>query len=140
MLKGAIAYAFPLESTGRWVCEQGATVACMFLVDFLMQYHNHLLSEQEVSLMQCPQALLRCMRPYLPNKDALMQAHSRVAHMRLPLTDGWLDSSSLTFRTLPYRTNHFVFGATVPHSYKMLMQLTPAYISDTVAQIADYYG
>lgn len=27
-------YAFPLETTGRWVCDQGASVACMFLADF----------------------------------------------------------------------------------------------------------
>lgn len=135
-------YAFPLETTGRWVCDQGASVACMFLADFLSSHHRRLLSDREAHLLQASvhfaQAVLRCMQPYLPGKGVLMQAHTRVAHVRLPFKDGWLDAGSLAFNALPYQVDHYVFGATIAHSYEELMGLTPAYLEETAALLADY--
>lgn len=84
------------------------------------------------------QAVLRCMQPYLPCKGMLMQAHRRVAHARLPFKDGWLDASSLAFHALPYPADHYVFSATIPHSYMELIGLTPGYLEETAAQLADY--
>lgn len=135
-------YAYPLPTTGRWVCDQGSNTTSIFLADVLISKHNQLLSADEshllLSSVQFPQAVLRFLRPYLPSKPMLLQAAAKVAHVRLPLKDGWLDTQTLQFLPLPYRADHFVFQAAVPHSYKKLMQIDEKTLTQASTQLAQY--
>jgi hypothetical protein len=65
------AYAFPLSSTGRWVLNQKATEASMFMALWLITHHSRLLSTHVChalsSSLQFTHTLLRCLQPSLPN-------------------------------------------------------------------------
>jgi hypothetical protein len=135
-------YAYPLATTGSWVCDQGANSTSMFLADVLISQHNQLLSADEshllASTVQFAQAVLRFLRPYLPSQAMLMQASAKVAQVRMSFKDGWMCTRTLQFQPLPYRADHFVFQVTVPHSCKKLMQLDKENLAKTSTQLAQY--
>jgi len=113
-------FAFP-SSTGLWVVGQKATEACVFLMSHLLMPHKGLLTSCQLKALKTSmpflQSVLRCLKPTLPRKDDLLRAHSRVAHTRLALRDGWIDTGTMEFHTLPFNAEHMVFRPALPFCY-----------------------
>jgi len=116
-------YCFPGHGN-RWVCGQRATEAAAFLESFVSANHSSLLVGMGTTSTQFWLAVLRCISPSLPQRHDVQQAHDRVRHQRLALRDGWLDTATLAFHSLPYLAQHMVFGPALPHCHADLMQLS----------------
>jgi len=76
-------FVFP-TSTGLWVMGQKATEASVFLMSHLLEHHKQLLTKGQVRLLTTStpflQSLLRCLKPNLPRKDAIIRSQAAVAH------------------------------------------------------------
>jgi hypothetical protein len=63
-------YAFPSATTGRWLLNQRATEASMFMAHWLVKHHRSSLCPDLChalcTSLQFAQTLLRCLRPSLP--------------------------------------------------------------------------
>ena len=105
-------YCFP-NAAWRWVSGQGAVDAAAFLARHLQQQWRHLLSEEQLQLLQTSMtaqlALLRSIRADLPGKRHLQRAYARALPNRIALLDGtWLVEEQ-QFEPLPYQHEDMVF-------------------------------
>jgi len=112
-------YTFPAPGSGKWVTHQKATDASMFLSRHLSHNYPSLLTQRQLHLLVASVpfmlCLLRWLWPHLPTQHDVLQAHQRVCHQRLTFRNGWLDTSTLEFHTLPYQAAHMVFGPALPY-------------------------
>jgi hypothetical protein len=136
-------YAFPSVISGKWLLFQRATEASMFIALWLSRNHTNLLTEEQwLSLKtssQFAQTLLRCLRPSLPNAKILQEMHTKCCHKHLALTDGWIDTTTLLFKPLPYLQEHMVFQHALPFCYKQLMGVEPSQMEQALDVLSDYF-
>lgn len=140
--QAAATYAFPSVASGRWVLFQKSTEASMFLSHWVIKHHKELLTESQQHLlstsMQFAQTVLRCIKPFLPDQQALQEAHAKVCQARLAFRDGWLDTATLQFHALPYMHEHMVFHSTLPYTYQKLMQIKAETLQQASSLLTNY--
>jgi len=134
-------FVFP-TSTGLWVMGQKATEASVFLMSHLLEHHKQLLTKGQVRLLTTStpflQSLLRCLKPNLPRKDAIIRSQAAVAHTRLALRDGWVDTDTMEFHPLPFKSQHMVFQPALPYCYAELEAISLADLEEAHAMFASY--
>lgn len=130
---------------GLWVCV-GATDAAMFLMEWLDNHHRELLdqcmpAEHRTRLLQSTPAqlsLLRSLRTCLPTRADLQGACAKAAHKRIAFKDGFLDTATGTFHSLPYKTDHYVL-ATLNLCHAQASKATPGEVEEARALLSAWF-
>lgn len=138
---GQALYAFPSATTGRWLCAQRSTEASLYLAHWLTTTRSDLLTETDMRMLQrlqFSQAMLRALKPSLPDRAQLEEACSRVRHTRVPLVDGWIDTQTLTFTPLPYPPQLFVLQPVLRYAYKELMSVPQETLAQALGLLSEY--
>jgi hypothetical protein len=120
-------YTFP-NQLGRWVPNQGATEAATFLAEHLTVHYDSLLTAAQGEALTKPAyqlALLRSLRPCLPDLHHLQAAHRQQHNKRIPVLDGWIDSITCEFTSLPYSPDAIVTWPAINFCYKELLAAAP---------------